>query len=259
MASVFAFEVIKMKKLSWITGILVFVMVLLAALGSVCGAVDQIAADENFYSGMSRAAVMKYLGVEDDPQAGTKVSEYIGMTDGEQTAFAGEMAAFMRGETDAQPAVLNEEERQHMLDVRNLTQTAGGMSRTYLTAAAVLAVIAAWTGAKLRRRMLPKLIGGLGAVSVIMLLVQGVMNEVASGGFAQLFVQMHETLFTNDLWLMDPATDILIRMMPQPLFEQALLNGASIALRMLVIVLVMLFAVNFIIESMLHKHVAKGE
>ncbi len=246
-----------MKKLTWITGILVGVMVLLAALGSVCGAVDQIAADEQFYSGMSRAAVMKFLGVEDDPQASTKVSEYIGMTDEEQTAFASEMAAFMRGETDTQPAVLNEKEQQHMLDVRSLTQTAGSTSKTYLTAAAVLAVIAAWTGAKLKRRMLPKLIGGLGAVSVIMLLVQGVMNEVASGGFAQLFVQMHETLFTNDLWLMDPQTDILIRMMPQPLFEQALLNGASIALRMLVIVLIMLFAVNFIIESMLHKHVAK--
>ena len=249
----------KMKKLSWITGILVCVMVLLAALGSVCGAVDQIATDKNFYSGMSRAAVIKYLGVEDDPQVSAKVSEYIGMTGEEQTAFAAEMTAFMRGETNAQPAVLNEKEQQHMLDVRNLTQTAAGMSKTYLTVAAVLAVIAAWTGAKLKRRMMPKLIGGLGAVSVIMLLVQGVMNEVAAGGFAQLFVQMHETLFTNDLWLMDPQMDILIRMMPQPLFEQALLNGASIALRMLVIVLVMLFAVNVIIESMLHRHVTKGE
>ena len=249
----------EMKKLSWITGILVCVMVLLAALGSVCGAVDQIATDEQFYSGMSRAAVIKFLGVEDDLQVSAKVSEYIGMTDAEQTAFAGEMAAFMKGETNAQPAVLNEKEQRHMLDVRGLTQTAAGTSRTYLTVAAVLAVIAAWTGAKLRRRMLPKLIGGLSAVSVIMLLVQGVMNEVASGGFEQLFVQMHETLFTNDLWLMDPQTDILIRMMPQPLFEQALLNGASIALRMLVIVLAMLFAVNFIIESMLRRHVTKGD
>ena len=244
-----------MKKFSWITAILVFVMVLLAALGSVCGAIDQIATDENFYSGMSRAAVAEYLAVEDD----ARITEYIGLTSEEQIVFAGEMAAFMRGETNAQPAALNEKEQQHMLDVRNLAQTAAGMSKTYLAVAAVLAVISAWTGAKLKRRMLPKLVGGLGAVSVIMLLVQGVMNEVAAGGFAGLFVQMHETLFTNDLWLMDPQTDILIRMMPQPLFEQALLNGASIALRMLVIVLVMLFAVNFIIESMLCRHVTKGE
>jgi len=243
-----------MKKLSWITGILICVMVMLAALGSVCGAVDQIATDENFYGGMSRAAVAEYLAVQDE----TKITEYIGLTAEEQNAFAGEMAAFMRGETDAQPAVLNEKEQQHMLDVRNLTQTAGSMSKTYLTIAAVLAVIAAWTGAKLKRRMTPKLVGGLSAVGVIMLLVQGVMNEVSSGGFADLFVQMHETLFTNDLWLMDPQTDILIRMMPQPLFEQALLNGASIALRMLVIVLLMLFAVHFIVEGMLSRQIGKG-
>jgi len=248
-----------MKKLSWITGILIFVMVLLAALGSVCGAIDQIATDEQFYSGMSRAAAAKYLNVENDPQVSAKVTEYIGMNDEEQAGFAAEMAAFMKGETEKQPAVLNEKEQQHMLDVRSLTQTAAGMSKTYLTIAAVLAVIAAWTGAKLKRRMMPRLVGGLSAIGVIMLLVQGMMNEVAAGGFAGLFVQMHETLFKNDLWLMDPQTDILIRMMPQPLFEQALLNGASIALRMLVIVLLMLLAVHFIVEGMLRRQLKKGE
>ena len=146
-----------------------------------------------------------------------------------------------------------------MLDVRSLTQTAAGMSKTYMTIAAVLVVIAAWTSAKLTRRMRPKLVGSLGAVGVIMLLVQGVMNEVSAGGFAGLFVQMHETLFANDLWLMDPATDILIRMMPQQLFEQALLNGASMALRMLVIVLVMLIVVHFIVENMLRRQLKKDK
>ena len=246
-----------MKKLSWITGILIGVTVLLAAFGSVCGAVDQMATDEQFYSSMSRAAVIKHLGAENDLQADEKVSEYIGMTDAEQAVFAKEMVSFMKGETENQPQILNDKERQHMLDVRSLTQTAGGMSKTYLTVAAVLAVLSAWTGAKLKRRMRPKLVGSLGAVGVIMLLVQGVMNEITAGGFAGLFVQMHETLFTNDLWLMNPAEDILIRMMPQPLFEQALLNGASIALRMMVIVLVMLMIVHFIVENMLRRQLEK--
>lgn len=243
-----------MKKLSWITGILICLAMLLAAFGSVCGAVDQLATDEQFYSDMSRAAVAEYLEAQDEE----KITEYIGLDGAAQRVFAEEMTAFMAGETEAQPDILNEKERRHMLDVRSLTQTAGNMSKTYLTIAAVLAVIAAWTGAKLERRMMPKLIGSLSAVGVIMLLVQGVMNEVASGGFANLFVQMHETLFTNDLWLMDPQTDILIRMMPQPLFEQALLNGASIALRMLVIVLLMLMAVHFIVENMIRRQLKKS-
>ena len=239
------------------TGILTCLMVLLAALGSLCGTVDQIATDENFYGGMSRAAVMKHLNVQDDPQVSAKVSEYIGMTDEEQDAFAGEMAAFMKGETQALPAALNEKEQQHMLDVRALTQTAADMSKTYLTIAVALAVATAWTGAKLKSRIRPRLIGSLCAVGVIMLLVQGVMNEVASGGFAQLFVQMHETLFANDLWLMDPAEDILIRMMPQPLFEQALLNGVNQALRMFLVVWVMLLAVYEIVSRMIRRHVTE--
>ena len=246
-----------MKKLSWITGILTCLMVLFAALGAVCGTIDQIATDENFYGGMSRAAVAKYLNVENDPQVSTKVTEYIGLDDAQQTAFAGEMAAFMAGETDAQPDMLNEKEQQHMRDVRNLTRSAADMSKTYLTIAVILAVVSAWTGAKLKSRVKPRLIGGLSAVTVIMIIVQNIMNQVASGGFETLFVQMHEAIFTNDLWLMDPNTDVLIRMMPQPLFEQALLNGANQALRMLPIVWVMLLAVYEIVSRMIRRHVSK--
>jgi len=247
-----------MKKLSWITGILTCLMVLFAALGAVCGTIDQMATDENFYGGMSRAAVAKYLGVENDPQISTKITEYIGLTDEAQDVFAGEMAAFMAGETDMQPEILTEKEQQHMLDVRNLTQSAAGMSKTYLTIAVVLAVVSAWTGARLKSRIKPRLIGGLAAVTVIMVIVQNIINQVTGGGFEALFVQMHEAIFTNDLWLMDPNTDILIRMMPQPLFEQALLNGANQALRMFLVVWVMLLVVYEIVSRMIRRHVAKN-
>ena len=246
-----------MKKLSWITGILTCLMVLFAALGAVCGTIDQMATDENFYGGMSRAAVAKYLNVENEPQISTKITEYIGLTDAEQDAFAGEMAAFMAGETDEQPEILTEKEQQHMLDVRGLTQAAAGMSKTYLTIAAVLAVIAAWTGARLKSRVKPGLIGALAAVSIIMIIVVNIMNQVTAGGFENLFVQMHELIFTNDLWLMNPDTDILIRMMPQPLFEQALLNGANQALRMMLIVCVMLIAVEESVSRMIRRHLKK--
>lgn len=245
-----------MKKLSWITGILVFAVVLLAALGSVCGAVDQMATDQNFYNGMSRAAVAKYLHAENDNAA---VTEYIGLTDAEQDGFAKNMAAFMAGETDEQPDMLTDKEQQHMLDVRNLTQGAAGMSKTYLAVAAVLAVIAAWTAAKIeKRRHMPKLVGLLAAVGVIMMLVSSVTGDISALGFDKVFVNMHESLFTNDLWLMNPETDILIRMMPQELFEQALLNAASIALRLMVVSMLMLGALHIVIERMIRRHVVKG-
>lgn len=246
-----------MNKLSWITGFLVCLTVLLTAAGAVCGAVDQIATNEQFYSDMSRAAVAEYLGVTDDPDVSAKVTAYIGLDDAQQTAFAKEMTAFMSSETDVQPQILNEDEQQHMLDVRSLTQKATKASQIFFTLAAVLTVATAWMGAKLKRKVLPSFIGAFSAVTMIAVMAAVISGMAQGGGFARLFVGMHELLFTNNLWLMDPQTDILIRMMPQPLFEQALTTCVSLALRMFAVVWVMLLALHFIVTGMICRHVIK--
>lgn len=240
-----------MKKMAWITGVLTFLMVLLAALGAVGSAVQHIAADEQFYSSMSRAAVMQDGGFASQEE----VTAYIGLDEAQQAALAGEIAAFMSGETDTLAEdLLSEDERQHMLDVRVIVLAMANMSKTYLTLAAALAVVTAWTGAKLKKRNVPMAIGALAAVSLIMLIVMNLINEVTAGGFAQMFTALHEVLFDNELWLMNPQTDLLIRMMPQLLFEQALLNGANQALRIFLIVWAMLLAVYFIVGGMIRRH-----
>ena len=244
-----------MKKLSFITGVAICLTVIFAALGAACGAVDQLARDERFYGDMSRAAVAQELGTQDEAQ----VTAYIGMDPAQQGAFAAQMAVFMSGETDAQPEVLNEKEQQHMIDVRNITMRAAGMSKAFMSLAAVMAVVAAWTGSKLKKRFLPCLVGGLAAVTMIAVLGCGVAARLAGGGFEDLFIRMHELMFTNDLWLMNPDTDIIIRMMPLPLFEQALQSGVSQALRMMGVVVVMLAAVHEMVLRMIRRHVVKGE
>ena len=244
-----------MKKLSFITGMLICVLLLLAALGAICGTVDQMARDERFYGDMSRAAVAKYLGTQDAAQ----VTAYIGMDAAQQGEFAAQMAAFMAGETDAQPQVLSDKEQQHMLDVRSITKRAADMSKTCMSLAVALAVVAAWTGSRLKKRAKPCLIGGLAAATIVAALAYGIISRLAGGGFEELFIKMHELLFTNDLWLMNPDTDIIIRMMPQTLFEQALTDGAGQTLRMLMIVVVMLAAVHEIVLGMIRRQLAKGE
>ena len=90
-----------------------------------------------------------------------------------------------------------------------------------------------------------------------MLIVMNLVNEITAGGFAQMFTAVHEVLFDNDLWLMNPDTDILIRMMPQTLFEQALLNGANQALRVFLLVWVMLIALHEIVQRMIRRHLSE--
>ena len=170
------------------------------------------------------------------------------------------LAAYVTGEADALTAdVLNEKERQHMADVRGIVTALAGMGKTCLTLAAALAVAAAWTGARLSRRRLPGLIGGLAVPVLLALPVLLAAGGIAADGFAQMFTAMHEALFDNDLWLMDPRTDILIRMMPQTLFEQALLDVVNRALRMLLIVWVTLLALHGIVGSMIRRHLTEGE
>lgn len=38
--------------------------------------------------------------------------------------------------------------------------------------------------------------------------------------FDQSFIRFHELFFDNDLWLLDPKTDVMIQMLPQVFFEQ---------------------------------------
>ena len=64
---------------------------------------------------------------------------------------------------------------------------------------------------------------GIGALLLVLaaLLVWGMVD------FDSLFILFHHLAFTNDLWLLNPATDLLIRLMPVAFFVHyaALIGG----------------------------------
>ncbi len=113
-------------------------------------------------------------------------------------------------------------EQQHMADVKALFD----LCRTVLLAS-VLAVVALGGGAyalRDRRRQIARgfLLGTLGVLAaVLMLAVWGALD------FDGLFVLFHRLSFSNDLWQLNPQTDLLIRLMPLNFFIHyaALLGG----------------------------------
>ena len=245
-----------MNKTAWITGILTGLMVLLAALGALGTAVESIAGDEALYGVQSRQAVMQANGFASEEE----VTVYIGLDPAQQELLGRELAAYVTGKTDAMATdALNDREQQHMADVRGIVTALGRMSKTCLTLAAALAVVTAWTGAKLKRRRLPRLIGGLAAVGLLALAALPAAGALVSDGFAQMFTAMHGLLFDNDLWLMNPQTDSLIRLMPRRGFGQALAEVVSRALRILMIVWVTLLILHAIVQSMIRRHLTEGE
>jgi len=119
--------------------------------------------------------------------------------------------------------VFNLTEKAHMVDVLNLFRLAHGLKIGLLTAAALL--LAAFVIAA-RPRVMPILIRafiwllcGTGTV-----LLAGVILSFTLG-FDRLFILFHELFFSNDLWLMDPRTDILVRMFPGEFFRRIALDA----------------------------------
>lgn len=53
----------------------------------------------------------------------------------------------------------------------------------------------------------------------------------ASNNFELFFTKFHETLFTNDLWLLDPSEDYIICLLPEKIF---IIYGLRIAIAMLI-------------------------
>lgn len=59
---------------------------------------------------------------------------------------------------------------------------------------------------------------------LILIVVFGILVLAVSLNFQRAFTIFHELLFTNDLWLLDPKTDLMIQMLPENFFSGMALN-----------------------------------
>ena len=121
----------------------------------------------------------------------------------------------------AEYAAFNAKEQQHMADVQDLF----GLCRWIgwgCTGAVVLIGLALRKNMHWRtfRRTLLVILGIVTAVSAL-----------ACIDFDSLFVLFHKVAFTNDLWLLNPQTDLLIRLMPIEFFVSyaAIIGGMWLA------------------------------
>lgn len=108
----------------------------------------------------------------------------------------------------------NEQDRLHMADVRNLFL--GGLKARWilLAGAAVLLLIFAALKGDLKRTVPKAFFTALG----IMGLITVILGCLFASDFTRYFTIFHEIFFTNDLWMFDPDTDLMIRMLPEGFF-----------------------------------------
>lgn len=158
-----------------------------------------------------------------------------------------EMMAFLRGNREdlhvfttmggEHREFFNEREIAHMEDVRTLF--IGGLWLRRICLGIVLLSLLglffwqrAGKHAGVVLRTFPKaLCIGTGLFFAVALAIAGVIST----DFSKYFIVFHHIFFDNDLWLLDPRTDMLINIVPEPFFmDTALRIGIVFAVLVLI-------------------------
>ena len=107
----------------------------------------------------------------------------------------------------------NKKEVQHMRDVHGLYNIADFFSNSYIGYIIFIYFFIA-KSTKVKRENIKYFT--LSWFSL--LIIFAIIILLASINFDAAFVKFHEIFFNNDLWLLDPSTDLMIRMLPQEYF-----------------------------------------
>lgn len=135
-----------------------------------------------------------------------------------------EMMAYLRGQRDdlnidtvvdgTPREFFNAREKAHMADVRGLFLGGLALRRLCLFLAAASIALLALLSVPLKH-LLPRM---LCAGTVLFLGITALLAGIISTDFTKYFIIFHKIFFTNDLWLLDPRTDLLINIVPEPFF-----------------------------------------
>lgn len=101
-----------------------------------------------------------------------------------------------------------------MVDVQHLFLAAIAIRR--ICAVIILLSIALlWRTKADIKRLLPRM---LCIGTALFFALTAALAAIISTDFTKYFILFHKIFFTNDLWILDPSTDLLINIVPEPFF-----------------------------------------
>lgn len=156
-----------------------------------CFAVTRMGRDGQLYARCFHAFA-------DTSRFGVPESDYDEIAMSLQEYFSGGDVAF---------PIFNARETTHLADIR-------GLFHLFDRAWILLLPLAAMTVWLVRKPDSRGFAWGMG----LGLLILGALAAYIALDFENAFILMHRLLFTNDLWLLNPNTDVLICLMPEPMF-----------------------------------------
>lgn len=140
-----------------------------------------------------------------------------GLTLAEMTAVDDQLANYLSGDGNALDAApFNETEKLHMADVFRLFGLLRTVRNVLLGASVALLAAGLWLS-----RGKGALFGSLAGLALLILPLC-VLGIWAAIDFTHAFESFHRALFSNDLWQLNPETDLLIRLLPERFFSDFL-------------------------------------
>ncbi|MCI9292080.1 MAG: TIGR01906 family membrane protein [Erysipelotrichaceae bacterium] len=109
----------------------------------------------------------------------------------------------------------NERERAHMVDVRGLYQFAIVLRRIAILLALCCGGLVIYVK---KKECFTLFAAAYLRSSICFVFIVAMLALWAAIDFTSLWEMFHRLFFTNDLWLLNPRTDFMIRMFPEPLF-----------------------------------------
>jgi integral membrane protein (TIGR01906 family) len=225
---------------AWVRGLISLAFVLLLPLLVISTSLRGLVTDrELILRGFRDNQVATTTGL-DDAQLARIADAFVAYFQGPPGQIQMQVTAFGQSR-----ALFNDREVTHMEDVQGLIQWFLRMQ--FVAAAVVVVRIAAGfvfdrSPAPIGREMLWS-----AALMVALVVLVGVLSLM---DFEALWTRFHQIAFRNDLWQLDPTSDYLIMLFPEPFWFTATLNMAtSVAVQTLalgVVGVALIFSQRFI-------------
>lgn len=213
-----------MKKNTIIKNIILIFIALSAILFSITMSINIITKDKEYYYEYSQE---------------NNITEYTGLNaDKVEDMYSNLIDYIYKGDESLINKDFNEREVSHMVDVHKLYNL--NMTVTYITSGILIASIIYLVIAYKNNISLYRDLRFIRNAFLIILLAIIILAGIISLDFDQAFIKFHELFFNNDFWLLDPRTDVMIRMLPQDFFMNMAIRIGKALLAHLVVLFVIL-------------------
>ncbi len=142
----------------------------------------------------------------------------------------------MQATIDGQESeVFGQREKDHMIDVQLLYLGARNMRRIGSLMVFGLGIFAWFFSKEMLYAIVKRLKYSVGTIMVFVL----ILGALFATDFEKYFTIFHELFFSNELWILDPRTDILINMVPYSYFYSIVMIGVTLFIVMVVVALIL--------------------